>query len=72
MFQRPVELERRLGRKQTNVIGSMFYILMKKCNLSYSEIKAMPVPMAMALLNEIKKENKEKEKAYKKSKRRKR
>ena len=64
---RPPEIQQQINRKpHSNAVGNLFYVLMSRCNQSYSDIMNMPIPMALQLLKNIETENKEMEKQRKK------
>ena len=69
MLQRPLEIERRLSKKDSNVFGNVMYLLMRRCNQPFSEIKKMPIPTVLKMLEGMEAENKAKEKAYKQARR---
>lgn len=53
-------------RENSEVIANIFYILMRDFNQPFSEIKKIPIPLAIKLLNKWNKEQKELEKLSKK------
>lgn len=59
--QRPIEIEKLMARRGHNphsVFANIAYNFMSHLHLSYEEIKKMPVPMAIALMNRLKAEDK--------------
>ena len=67
-FSHPIEHLVHKGNKK-DIIGNIFYNLMTNCHLGYRDILCMPIPMAVQLLNNMKKEQKDMEKQMKKGKR---
>jgi hypothetical protein len=59
----PIEISKLMNRKgHSDSVSSIFYVLMCKCNQSYSEIKKMPIPLVINIMKKLEAENKEIEK----------
>jgi len=68
-MQRPIEIQKLMNRKgYSNIVGNLFYSLMVNCHQPYSEIKKIPIPLALALLKNIKLEQDKIKKQSKKKK----
>ena len=58
-----------MQRKEAgDVFGNIAYVFMRDLNMSFEDIKKLPIPMAFELLKRVRKEQKEMEKANKKMK----
>ncbi len=61
---RPLGIQQQLNRKpNSNIVGGIFCLLMKKYNQPFSEIHKIPVPMLISILKNLEEENKQIKKA---------
>lgn len=64
----PLEIQKLMKRKgQSDAAGNIIYNFMVHFHQPYSEIMQIPMPIALAMLERLEKENKEMEKANKKA-----
>lgn len=59
-MNRPVGIQQLMGKKESNIFVNIASSLMSNLNMSFDEVKKLPIPTAIAFMGKLKQEQEEK------------
>ena len=58
-MNRPVGIQQLMGKKKSNIFVNIAYSLMSNLNMSFDEVKKLPIPTAIVFMGKLKEEQEE-------------
>ncbi len=56
-MNRPIQIQQLIDKKESNVFVNIAYSLMSNLNMSFEEVKKLPIPTAIKFMKKLKEEN---------------